>query len=80
MFFGGDTEALFFVDDEEAEVFELDVLREDAVGADEDVDFAAVGADEGLGLLFAGAKAADHVDGDGEGGHAFDEGVVVLLG
>ena len=50
------------------------------MGADEDVDFAAMGASEGFVLLFAGAEAADHVEGDGEGGHAFDEGVVVLLG
>jgi hypothetical protein len=33
-------EALLFVDDEQAEVLELEVLRQDAVGADEDVDFA----------------------------------------
>ena len=80
LFFGGDAEALLFVDYEQSEVFELDILGEDSVGADEDVDFAAMGASEGFVLLFAGAEAADHVDGDGEGGHAFDEGVVVLLG
>ena len=33
-------EALLFVDDEQAEVLELDVFGEQAVGADEDVDFA----------------------------------------
>ena len=39
-FFVADAEALLFVDDEEAEVLELQVFREDAVGADEDVDLA----------------------------------------
>ena len=36
--FVADAEALLFVDDEEAEVLELEVFREEAVGADEDVD------------------------------------------
>src|SRR2546430_13756572 len=35
-----DAEALLFVHDEKAEVAELDVLREQAVRADDDVDFA----------------------------------------
>jgi hypothetical protein len=41
--FVADAEALFFVDDEQAEVGEFDVFRKDAVGADEDVDFAGFG-------------------------------------
>ncbi len=41
--FVADAEALLFVDDEEAEVLELEVFGEDAVGADEDVDFALFG-------------------------------------
>ena len=39
-FLVADAEALFFIDDEQAEVLELEVLREQAVGADEDVDLA----------------------------------------
>ena len=35
-------EALFFVDDHEAEVVELHVLREQAMRADHDVDFAGL--------------------------------------
>jgi hypothetical protein len=42
-----DAEALLLVDDEQAEVLELDVLREQAVRADDDVDLA------GFGLLRA---------------------------
>ena len=34
----GDSEALLFIDDEEAELREIDILREQAMGADEDVD------------------------------------------
>ena len=37
---GRDAEALLLVDDEQAEVAEHDVLREQAVGADQDVDAA----------------------------------------
>ena len=35
-----DTETLFFIDDDEAEVAEVDVFGEEAVGADEDIDLA----------------------------------------
>ncbi len=42
-FFVADAEALLFVDDEQAEVLELEVFGEDAVGADEDVDLALFG-------------------------------------
>ena len=39
-FFVADAEALLFVDDEQTEIGELYVFRKQAVGADEDVDFA----------------------------------------
>ena len=35
-----DAEALLFVDDQQAEIAELDVLREQAMRADDDIDFA----------------------------------------
>ncbi len=38
-----DAEALLFIDDEQAEILELELLREDRVGADEDVDLAVFG-------------------------------------
>ncbi len=41
-FLGGHAEALFLVDHDEAEVAEVDVLAEQAMGADDEVD-AAVG-------------------------------------
>ena len=48
----GHTEALFFVDDEEAEVGELDVFGEDSVSADDHVNFA--GFEIGQNFLFSG--------------------------
>ena len=65
-FFVAHAEALFFVDDEQAEVGELQVFREEAVRADEDVDFAGFGFLQNFFLLLRGAEAADHFDGDGE--------------
>ena len=78
--FVADAEALFFVDDEQAEVGELDVFREDAVGADEDVDFAGFGFLQDFFLLLRGAEAADHFDGDGKRGEALLESFEVLEG
>ena len=43
-FFVADAEALLFVDDQQAEVGELYVFRKQAVGADEDIDFAGLDA------------------------------------
>ena len=73
-------EALLFVDDEQAEVLELDVLGEQAVGADEDVDFAGFEFFEDDLLLFRRAEARDHLDGDGKLREALLEGFEVLEG
>ena len=57
-----DAEALLFVDDHQAEIAELDVLRKQAVGADGEIDlaFGEIGQ-RGLQLL-RGAEAAEHLD------------------
>ena len=55
-------EALLFIDDQQAEVGELDVLREQAMGADQDVDLAGLDLLHDFLLLLAGAEAADHLD------------------
>ena len=73
-------EALFLVDDEQAEVGELEIFRENAVGADEDVDFAGFGFLQNFFLLLRIAEAADHFDGDGERSEALLESFVVLEG
>lgn len=79
-FFVADAEALFFVDDDQAEVLKADIGGDDAVGADEDIDFAAAEAGDDFALFGGAAEAAEHVDAHGEAGHAFDEALVVLQG
>ena len=51
----GDAEMLLLVDDEEAEVLELDALAEQRMGADDDVDLAL-----GDALLHARQLLAGH--------------------
>ena len=75
-----DAEALFFVDDDEAEVLEADIGAEDAVGADEDVEAAGGEALEGLADLAGRFEAAEDVNDEGEVGEAFGEGAIVLFG
>src|SRR5215213_4364755 len=71
--------ALLLVDDDEAEVAEADVFREQAVRADDDVDVARLDALDYLLLLLRRAEARDQLDGDGEGREARAEGLVVLI-
>jgi len=78
--FVADSEALLFVDYEQAEVGELYVFREQAMGADEDIDFPHRYAFENFLHLFRGAETADHFDLDGERGEALLEGFPVLEG
>ena len=59
-------EPLLLVDDEQAEVAELDVLRQQPVGADDDVDLAGGQIGERLLLLGLAAEAADHLDANRE--------------
>jgi len=75
-----DAEALFFVDDQEAEVGELNVLGQDAVGADEDVDFTVFEVFEDLFGFLGVAETAELFDADGEGGEAALEALEVLEG
>ena len=75
-----DAEALLLVDDQQTEIGEADVLRQDSMGADQDVD-AAVGDPLDDPLLFLPAdEAAEHRDPQREGGEAALEGVEMLLG
>src|SRR5580658_1000381 len=71
-------EALLFIDDEQAEILELDVFREQAMGADEDIDAAAGDALDDVFLFFRRAEAGDHFDVDGELGKALLEGFEML--
>ncbi|OQA24241.1 MAG: hypothetical protein BWY59_02298 [Verrucomicrobia bacterium ADurb.Bin345] len=75
-----DAEALLFIHDDKPEIGEFHVRLQQAVGADHDVHAALGQPARDVGLLGAGAEAAEHFDGDGVGGHPLAECVVVLLG
>ena len=76
----GDTEALLFVDDQQAQVLELDVLLEQPVGADEHVHRAILYPRHRLFHLGGSAEAADHLDLHRILGKAALGGEVVLPG
>ena len=80
VFFVTDAEAVFFVDDGEAEATEVDIFLEEGVGADDDVGFAAFEAGEDGAAFFVGDEAGEEVDAGGEAGEAVGEGAVVLFG
>ena len=62
----GDSEALLLVDDDEAELLELDRLGEDGVGADDDVDLAGLEPLLGLLRLLGRDQAGEAADLDRE--------------
>ncbi len=59
-------EALFFVNDDQTQVFEFHIRRNQAVRADDDVNFAKCKFEENLGLLAGRAEARKHFHFDGE--------------
>ena len=75
-----DAETLFLVDDDQAEIFEGDILAEEAVGADHDVHAPVAQSGERLLLLLRRAKTAEQADGHRIIGHAFAQGLPMLLG
>ncbi len=71
-------EALLLIDDHHAEIFELHVLREEAMRADGNIDLAFLEIGE-RGFEFPGrTEPAEHVDADGKGLEAFLKGLEVL--
>ncbi len=76
----GHAEALLLVDDHQAQVLGLHVLREQPVRADEHVHRAGREVLEDLLLLRGGAEAGDHLHLHRELGEPLPEGAVVLLG
>src|SRR3546814_18815953 len=68
-----DAEALFFIDDDEAELFELDRFGDHRMGAHDDVDRAVGKAVASLLRLGGGNEAGQAADVDGEAFEAFDE-------
>ena len=72
-------EALLLVDDDQAEVLGPHVARQQAVGADEDVDLALGEGLDGRALLALRAEARDVLDRERVLVQALGEGAVVLL-
>ena len=64
---------LLFVDDEQSEIAELNVLRQQPMRADDDLDLACGEIVERCLLLGLRAKPADHVDPDRERREAIAE-------
>ncbi len=74
----GDAEALLFVHDQQPQVAELDVLRQQPVGADDDLDLPCFQVIEGRLLLRLRAEAAHHVNPDRKRREAIGERLQVL--
>ena len=79
-FLVGDAEALLLVDDDQAELLELDALGEDRMGADDDVDLAGLEPLLGRLRLLGRDEAGEAADLDREALEALLEGVEMLAG
>ena len=75
-----DAEPLLLVDDEKAEVAELQVLREQPMRADDDLHLPGGRIVDDLLLFGLRPEAADHLDPDGESGEPIAERLLVLEG
>ena len=71
-------EMLFLVDDEKAEIGEIDRLSEQRMGPDHDIDVALLEAFLGRVELLAGDKARGLRDADGKAAEPLGERIVVL--
>src|SRR5262249_34475345 len=72
-------EALFFVNDEQAKVFEPYVFRQNPVGADNDIDRSRFNRFDDLFLLSGGSKLGKHFDAHGEGAEPVLKSLKVLI-
>ena len=73
-------EALFLIDNEQAEVVKMNVLLQQLVRADDQIDFAGLQIEERFFDLRRGAETGEHVDGDWKGCKAAHGREIVLLG
>ena len=73
-----DAEVLLLVDDQQAEILELDALGQQRMGATDDVERALLHRGLGLPGLLGGDQARQPADAHRETLEAFDEGAVVL--
>jgi len=80
LFLDADTEFLFFVDNEQAKVMELDALADEFMGADNDVEATFLEVVEDAAGVGGRTGAAQVIDRAGEVFQAFLEGLVMLEG
>ena len=73
-------EAVFLVDDHQAQIAELHVLGQQLVGADDDVDLAALDAFQGVACGLGRSEAGQFGHVQRKAGEAVVEGLEVLLG
>ena len=71
---------MLLIDNEEAELLEGDVLREEAMGGDNQVDLAASKGRDDLRLTSMGDAPREEFEAEGVGGEAAAEGLDVLEG
>ena len=76
--FVSDPETLFFVDNEQTEILKLNIFGEQAVGADDYIDFPGLQVGQDDSLLRGAAEAAEHLDARGESRETFFEGFEML--
>ena len=77
-FFLCHAESLFLVHDYESEVVKFHVVREQTVGADENIDLAAREPPQSLRLLTSRAETGEHIHVHCKTSHPTDHGLVVL--
>jgi len=73
-----DAETLLFVNDQQAEVFEANIVAEQAVGADQDIHLALSGGVENIPHLFGRRESVENFNRDGKFREAFGKGSAML--
>ncbi len=76
----GYAETLFLVDDQQPQILERDLSRDQCVRADHDIDKAVPRVGKDPFPLGVRLEAADNLNFHGIGGHAVGKGLIVLLG
>ena len=78
-FLMGHTEPLLLIDDQQSEILERDVLRQHAVGSDQNVHHSLANRLNGLLLLGICPETAQHIDPDRKILHPLGKGIKMLL-
>ncbi len=79
LFFVIDAEALLLVNNQQAQILEANIRREQAMCADDNINLALLQLGHRLFLLRVGNKSTEQANVDGKLLHSRQEGVIVLL-